>query len=298
MPVVWSDRCLLHEPAAEIWVGVRTSGGGDARARGTRSSRRSTRAMRRGASRTRRRAARGSRPGTARLPGLGLGGVGGGRACQQEPGRVPYVFAHRGLRRARAPRRRCGRSRAAFAYDTMTLIGPGTWEAARAAVDAALTAVDLVAGGEARRLRVLAGRRAITSPARPYGGSCYLNNAAIAAAALCERLDAPVAVARRRRAPRQRHAGDLLRARRRARTGSVHVDPAAGWFPHFLGFAETRGDGAGANRNLPLAAGRRRRRLARGGRRARAAGRAGAARRSSSRSASTPPPATRRARSR
>src|SRR6185312_16624099 len=24
MPVVWSDRCLLHEPEAEIWVGVRT----------------------------------------------------------------------------------------------------------------------------------------------------------------------------------------------------------------------------------------------------------------------------------
>jgi acetoin utilization deacetylase AcuC-like enzyme len=33
----------------------------------------------------------------------------------------------------------------------------------------------------------------------------------------------------------------------------VHVDPGAGWFPHFLGFAgET---GAGANRNLPLAPG-------------------------------------------
>ena len=35
--------------------------------------------------------------------------------------------------------------------------------------------------------------------------------------------------------------------------GSVHVDPGAGWFPHFLGFAgET---GGGANRNLPLAPG-------------------------------------------
>ena len=39
--------------------------------------------------------------------------------------------------------------------------------------------------------------------------------------------------------------------------GSVHVDPAAGWFPHYLGFAaETgRGAGAGANRNVPLAPG-------------------------------------------
>ena len=36
--------------------------------------------------------------------------------------------------------------------------------------------------------------------------------------------------------------------------GSVHVDPAAGWFPHYLGFADEtgRGDGAGANRNVPL----------------------------------------------
>ncbi len=31
-----------------------------------------------------------------------------------------------------------------FVYDTMTLVGPGTWGAARAAVDCALTAVDLV----------------------------------------------------------------------------------------------------------------------------------------------------------
>jgi acetoin utilization deacetylase AcuC-like enzyme len=34
--------------------------------------------------------------------------------------------------------------------------------------------------------------------------------------------------------------------------GSVHVDPGAGWFPHFLGFADERG---AANRNLPLAPG-------------------------------------------
>jgi acetoin utilization deacetylase AcuC-like enzyme len=40
-------------------------------------------------------------------------------------------------------------------------------------------------------------------------------------------------------------------------TGSVHVDPAHGWFPHFAGFAgeRGRGDGAGANLNLPLAPG-------------------------------------------
>ncbi len=81
--------------------------------------------------------------------------------------------------------------------------------------------------------------------------------------------------------------------------GSVHVDPGAGWFPHFLGFAaETgAGAGAGANRNLPLAPGSGDEPwleavadLADLGPRARARGRW------SSRSASTPPPATRRAR--
>jgi acetoin utilization deacetylase AcuC-like enzyme len=35
------------------------------------------------------------------------------------------------------------------------------------------------------------------------------------------------------------------------------VDPGAGWFPHYAGYAGERGrdDGAGANRNLPLAPG-------------------------------------------
>ena len=39
--------------------------------------------------------------------------------------------------------------------------------------------------------------------------------------------------------------------------GSVHVDPAAGWFPHYMGFANERGNaaGTGANRNVPLAPG-------------------------------------------
>ena len=42
-------------------------------------------------------------------------------------------------------------------------------------------------------------------------------------------------------------AGDLRRRRRRVCTGSVHVDPGAGWFPHFVGFAE---DGRRGNRNV------------------------------------------------
>ncbi len=39
--------------------------------------------------------------------------------------------------------------------------------------------------------------------------------------------------------------------------GSVHVDPGAGWFPHFVGFADERGrgPGEGANLNCPVAPG-------------------------------------------
>jgi acetoin utilization deacetylase AcuC-like enzyme len=137
-----------------------------------------------------------------------------------------------------------------FAYDTMTLIGPGTWEAARAAVDVALTAVDLVTDGE----------RVAYACCRPpghhvtrslYGGSCYLNNTAVAATELLTRLGGPVAVV-----DIDAHHGngtqELFLDRADVLTASVHIDPGAGWFPHFLGFAAESGT---ANLNLPLAPG-------------------------------------------
>ena len=80
-----------------------------------------------------------------------------------------------------------------FAYDTMTLIGPGTWDAARAAVDVALTAVDLVAAGAPHAYACCRppGHHACRAC---YGGSCYLNNSAVAAAALADKFGGPVAV--------------------------------------------------------------------------------------------------------
>jgi acetoin utilization deacetylase AcuC-like enzyme len=137
----------------------------------------------------------------------------------------------------------------------MTLIGPGTWNAARAAVDTALTAVDLVA----------AGAPCAYACCRPpghhvcracYGGSCYLNNSAVAAAALADRRGGPVAVL-----DIDAHHGngtqEIFYERGDVLVGSVHVDPGAGWFPHFLGFADETGVGAGlgANKNLPQSPG-------------------------------------------
>jgi acetoin utilization deacetylase AcuC-like enzyme len=139
-----------------------------------------------------------------------------------------------------------------YCYDTMTLIGPGTWEAARAAVDVALTAVDLVTAGE----------RAAYALCRPpghhvtpmgYGGSCYLNNAAVAAEALRAAGHERVAVI-----DVDAHHGNGTQAvfweRPDVRYGSLHVDPAAGWFPHVFGHASETGAGAGAGAtlNLPL----------------------------------------------
>jgi acetoin utilization deacetylase AcuC-like enzyme len=244
MPVVWSDRCLLHEPAAEIWVGVPgPAAETPARARAIRDALDARFVD--------------AEPhpdeallavhDEALLAYLASAWEEWHAAELPHEQVVPYVFAHRELA-ARRPATAVWARPGWFAYDTMTLVGPGTWEAARAAADAALTAVDLV----------LAGEPAAYACTRPpghhvtrsaYGGSCYLNNAAIAAAALT--AAGPVAVL-----DVDAHHGngtqEIFRGRGDMRTGSVHVDPAAGWFPHFLGFADESDE---SNLNLPLAPG-------------------------------------------
>lgn len=170
-----------------------------------------------------------------------------------EPGQpdvIPYFF-DRSPRRAAAIRAEVGQ----YAMDTMTPIGAGTHEAARAAVDAALTAADLV----------LAGAPAAYAAVRPpghhvgpdfYGGSCHLNNTACVAQHLVDRAGARVAVI-----DIDAHHGngtqEVFWDRPDVSFGSVHVDPAAGWFPHTAGFSDEvgAGDGRGANHNLPLTPG-------------------------------------------
>ena len=252
LPFIWSDDCLLHEPGGEVWVGVRTPGTETpARAETIRAALLQA----------------GAREVETALHDLSavlavhdrellayLHDVWDEWAAADLPSDrvVPYVFPHPALTGDRLPAvptavwARAGY----FTYDTLTLVGPGTWRAARAAVDAALTAVDLVAAGE----------RAVYACCRPpghhalrraFGGSCYLNNAAIAAEALVKRLGGPVAVV-----DIDAHHGngtqELFAGRADVRTTSVHVDPGAGWFPHFLGFAEESDE---SNLNLPLAPG-------------------------------------------
>jgi acetoin utilization deacetylase AcuC-like enzyme len=165
---------------------------------------------------------------------------------------VPYIFPHVGLVAPHEPL--VATSAAArtgnFAFDTMTPVGAGTWEAARGAVDCALTACDLVLAGAPHAY-------ACTRPPghhvtrTAYGGSCYLNNAAVSAQYLRDREAARVAIV-----DVDVHHGNgaqsIFWERSDVLTCSVHVDPAAGWFPHYIGLAGERGGGAGEGANLNL----------------------------------------------
>jgi acetoin utilization deacetylase AcuC-like enzyme len=254
MPVVWSERHRLHEPGGEVWVGVRTPGTEVPerveRIRAALADARSVEAH--------------AQPDStvlavhdAELLEYLASAWGDWEAAglTRDPGQdrvVPYVFPHPDLFSGFGPAlpaaisARAGR----FAFDTMTLIGPGTWEAARAAVDTALTAAALVLEGEPAAYACCRppGHHATRSS---FGGSCYLNNAAAAAARL-RAAGHRVAVL-----DIDAHHGNGTQAifyeDPEVLVGSVHVDPAAGWFPHFLGFASETG--GGANRNVPLAPG-------------------------------------------
>ena len=109
------------------------------------------------------------------------------------------------------------------ALDTSTPIVPGTYAAARSAVDVALTTVDLVLGGEAAAYGLCRppGHHAARSM---YGGYCYFNNAAIAAEAIVRPRRASRRDPRPRLPPRQRHPADLLR-RGDVLYVSLHADP-------------------------------------------------------------------------
>jgi acetoin utilization deacetylase AcuC-like enzyme len=161
---------------------------------------------------------------------------------------MPSAWPARGLRD-----RRDGDIEArlgSYCFDTATPIGKGTWEAARAGVDVALSAAKAVAEGE----------RAAFALTRPpghhasrdvFGGYCYLNNVAIAAQWLAGKRLRPAIL------DVDYHHGNgtqsIFYARPDVLFASIHADPAFA-YPHYLGFADERGEGAGeeANLNLPL----------------------------------------------
>ncbi len=174
------------------------------------------------------------------------------------PEALPNVHPYRGAGPAFAPR---GKPRPSgiigragwYMGDISAVIMAGTYEAALASAQTAIAAAD----------DVIAGARAAFALCRPPGhhayvdrcsGFCFLNNAAIAAERLRTRFG-KIAIL-----DFDTHHGDGTQAIFYARDdvffGSTHTDPDA-YYPHFVGYADETGVGAGAgwNLNLPLAPG-------------------------------------------
>ena len=160
---------------------------------------------------------------------------------------IPVFWAGRGMRH-REPKDIDGR----LGYYSMgadTSISEGTWEAACASVNVALTGQKLVAEGE----------RAVFALCRPpghhahadlFGGYCFFNNAAIAAQAFRDQGYKRVAVL-----DVDFHHGNgtqsIFYRRNDVLTISLHGDPDL-VFPHFLGFEDETGEGEGEGYNLNI----------------------------------------------
>lgn len=155
-----------------------------------------------------------------------------------------------------APRRRPSHvdAQLGFYSNDVDPILEGTWRAARSAAACALAAAKEVLGG---------GEEAVYALCRPpghhagpavFGGYCYLNNTALAAAWLSSQ-GAKTAVV-----DVDTHHGNGTQAvfweRGDVLTVSLHGDPDV-HFPFFAGYPDERGEGAGsgANLNLPLPTG-------------------------------------------
>jgi acetoin utilization deacetylase AcuC-like enzyme len=138
-----------------------------------------------------------------------------------------------------------------YALAAETSISEGTWEAAQAAADVALTAQSIVAQG-ARSAFALCRPPGHHAAQDMYGGYCFLNNTAIAAQAFRDQGAARVAVL-----DVDFHHGNGTQAifydREDVLFLSLHGDPVEA-FPYFLGHADEtgEGDGEGFTVNYPL----------------------------------------------
>src|SRR3990170_2124760 len=174
----------------------------------------------------------------------------GEKADEILPDTFPLPAYHDGMDRprvARSPRGAVG----SWMFDAASRIVDGTYAASRSAVDVALSAADLVLGGE-RFVYGLCRPPGHHAARSMMGGYCYFNNAAIAAEALARRTGGRVAIL-----DVDYHHGNgtqqIFYARGDVLYVSLHGDPDRA-YPYFAGFAEETGAGAGegANVNLPL----------------------------------------------
>ena len=138
-----------------------------------------------------------------------------------------------------------------YAMAAETAICSGTWQAARASADVALSAQALVQDG-ARAAFALCRPPGHHAAADLFGGYCFLNNAAIAAQAFLDGGARRVAIL-----DVDFHHGNgtqsIFYDRSDVLFCSLHGDPRHA-FPHFLGYGDETGMGAGEDftANYPL----------------------------------------------
>jgi acetoin utilization deacetylase AcuC-like enzyme len=153
----------------------------------------------------------------------------------------------------REPRQIGGRA-GFWGLDSAAPLVAGTYDAARAAVDVALTTLDLVLNGASSAYGLCRppGHHAARSM---YGGYCFFNNAAIVAHAITATTAERVAIL-----DVDFHHGNgtqqIFWRRGDVRYVSIHADPDRE-YPYFLGRADEigEGEGTGENVNIPLRAG-------------------------------------------
>jgi acetoin utilization deacetylase AcuC-like enzyme len=162
---------------------------------------------------------------------------------------LPFCWPVQGLRRVE-PQAIDGKL-GYFSFDAATPIMAGTWTAARASVDTALTGASRLASGQSAVFALCRppGHHALSDR---YGGYCFLNNAAVAAQALRDAGAKRVAIL-----DVDYHHGNgtqsIFYERSDVLVVSLHADPSQE-YPYFLGYAgETgSGEGHGFNHNYPM----------------------------------------------
>ncbi len=142
-----------------------------------------------------------------------------------------------------------------YSFDAATPVTAGTWRAAYAGAQVALTAARLIAEGKERAAFALCRPPGHHAAADLYGGYCFLNNAAIAAQHLIDCGAGRIALL-----DVDYHHGNGTQAIFYDRSDvlfvSLHAHPSAE-FPYFLGWPDETGAGAGEgfNRNYAFPVG-------------------------------------------
>lgn len=159
---------------------------------------------------------------------------------------IPAVWPARGMRQV-VPQDIDARM-GYYSFAAETSISDGTWEAALASCDVALTAAEQLAQGEYSAFGLCRppGHHAASDV---FGGYCFINNAAVCAQYFLDQGSKRVAIL-----DIDFHHGngtqEIFYKRSDVHFLSIHGDPSL-VFPHFLGYEDEtgEGDGFGANRN-------------------------------------------------